>query len=163
MKVKFKKLHEDAVLPNYSHKGDAGLDLTATDSGKVSHPEGNQDLYYYIEYGTGLAMELDSGYVGLLFPRSSISKTVLLLANSVGVIDQTFKGEIKLRFKVDAGMVNQGYSVSGGSVGKYKKGDRIGQLLIVPYPTIESEFTDELSETERGDGGFGSTNERKTV
>lgn len=155
MKVKFKKLHKDAVLPSYAKTGDAGMDLVATENGRLINSGEAKDQWYYIEYGTGLAMELDSGFVGLLFPRSSISKSSLILANSVGVVDASFRGEICLRFKIDAGLMNQ--SIGEWSPAKYKKGERVGQLIILPYPTIEPEFVDELSDTDRGTGGFGST------
>lgn len=157
MKIKFKKLNENAVLPNYAKPGDAALDLTSISDGKMSVSEDNNNLWYYVEYKTGLSVELPEGYVGLLFPRSSISKSALMLANAVGVVDSGFRGEICFRFKVDAGAIEESKE-SKGKVSVYKKGDRIGQLMIVPYPTIEPEFTEELSETERGDGGFGSTN-----
>lgn len=159
MKIKFKKLHEDAVLPSYAKPGDAGLDITAVSDSSTSFPE-KGDLWYYIEYKTGLSVEIPEGYVGLLFPRSSISKSSLILANSVGVIDSGYRGEICFRFKADAGLVNQATNESS-TPAKYKKGDKIGQLMIVPYPTIEPEFWSDLSETERGTGGFGSTDVKK--
>lgn len=138
MKVKIKRLHKDAVIPQYSREGDAGLDMTATrmcfdDDGNVC-------------YGTGLAFEIPKGYVGLLFPRSSNAKKDLLLSNSVGVLDSCFRGEVMLKYKTQ---------VQGKNI--YSVGDRIGQIIILPYPTIEFEEVDELSETERGVGGFGST------
>ena len=140
MKVKFKKLSPEAVLPTYAKQGDAGLDLTAISRGVVENPH-----YGYIEYGTGIAVEIPEGYVGLIFPRSSISKTGLILSNCVGVIDSGYRGEIKFRFKWIK------------DTDSYVPGDRIGQLVIMPYPQIEVEESDELSETERGDGGFGSS------
>ncbi len=155
MKVKFKKLNDDAVLPSYAKPGDAGMDLTATSGPNVVFSEGS-DCWYYVEYKTGLAVELPEGHVGLLFPRSSISKSSLFLANSIGVIDSSFRGEICLRFKVDAGVLSQA-DKTNGTPAQYDKGDRIGQLIIVPYPTIEPEFAEELSDTTRGTGGFGST------
>lgn len=153
MNLKFKKLHPDAVLPSYAKPGDAGLDITAVSDGvqKVQHPE---NCFAYIEFKTGLAVEIPPGYVGLIFPRSSISKTVLSLANAVGVIDSGYRGEICFRFKIDpAIMVDPGVK----SVATYKKGDRIGQLIVVPFPTVSPEWADELGDTERGDGGFGSS------
>lgn len=80
MKVKIKKLHKNAVIPSYAKEGDAGLDLTCT----AIEQEEN---FGNIVYKTGIAVEIPEGYVGLLFPRSSISKTTCLLSNSVGVID----------------------------------------------------------------------------
>jgi len=138
MKIKFKKLHKDAVVPTYAKPGDAGMDLTAISE------EWNKDNSL-VTFGTGLSIEIPEGYVGLIFPRSSISKTTLNLSNSVGVIDSGYRGEIMFKFRY----------LEEGSV--YEIGDRVGQLLILPYPTIEFE-EGELSNTERGEGGFGSTN-----
>ena len=157
VKVKFKKLHEDAVLPSYSKPGDAGMDIAAVSDGEVVSSEDGNSLWYYVEYKTGLAVEIPPGFVGLLFPRSSVSKTALSLANCVGVCDSSFRGEICFRFKIDYGCIREAEKLDGNPT-TYKKGDRIGQLMILPYPTIEAEFVDELSETERGSGGFGSTN-----
>jgi dUTP pyrophosphatase len=141
MIVKIKKLDSKAVTPTYSKVGDAAMDLTAISLSKV-----DKDEFGYLEYGTGLAIEIPKGYVGLLFPRSSISNSGLILTNSVGVIDSGYRGEIKFRFK----------HIPDTSF--YKVGDRIGQLIIMPYPQIEFEEVQELSSTERGEGGFGSTN-----
>lgn len=138
MKVKIKKLVENAIIPNYAKDGDAGMDLTATS--KTYDELGN------VVYGTGLAMEIPKGYVGLVFPRSSICKTDLLLTNSVGVIDSGYRGEIMAKFSY-VHMHNK----------KYDVGDRIAQIIILPYPTIEFEEVEELSKTERGDGGYGSS------
>jgi len=156
MKVKFKKLHEDAVLPQYAKPGDAGMDLTATSNGAfIESPKGDP-IWYYIEFKTGLAAEIPEGHVGLLFPRSSISKSALMLSNAVGVLDSSYRGEICFRFKVDSGIVMSTNNTFDNPA-KYAKGDRIGQLLILPYPAIEPEFADELSTTERGSGGWGSS------
>lgn len=144
MKVNIKKLNESAVIPEYAHVGDAGMDVIATSIDVTDD---------YIEYGTGLAFEVPPGYCMLIFPRSSNSKKDLLLANSVGILDETYRGELKLRFK-------RSYSpnVYGLSVNKiYDIGDKIGQIMIVPYPKIEFNEVEELSETDRGSGGFGST------
>jgi len=145
MKVKIKKLHEDAVIPEYVKPGDAGLDLTATSMNVVYHGDGSD---VKIIYGTGLAVEIPEGYVGLIFPRSSVHKTSCRLSNSVGVIDSGYRGEIKFVFDR---LLNKDLNVP------YKIGDRIGQLIIMPYPKIELEEVEELSDTERGDGGFGSS------
>ncbi len=156
MRVKFKKLHEDAVLPSYAKSGDAGMDITTTSNGITKHSGDREDMWYYVEYKTGLAVEIPDGYVGLMFPRSSISKSALMLANAVAVVDSGYRGEICFRFKVDAGLLQEEkFHTENAAV--YKKGDRIGQLMILPYPTIEPEFVDELSESERGQGGWGST------
>ena len=138
MNVKIKKLHPDAVIPTYAKAGDAGMDLTAISE---SWNEDNS----MVTYDTGLAIEIPKGHVGLLFPRSSIYKTSLDLTNAVGVIDSSFRGSIMLKFRcVEEGMV-------------YDVGDRVGQLIILPYPEIEFEEVEELSDSERNDGGFGST------
>jgi dUTP pyrophosphatase len=158
MKVKFKKLIEGALPPSQSIKGDAGYDLTAIsrsydDNGK------------YIEYGTGLAMEIPEGYVGLIFPRSSVSKTDLILANCVGIIDSGYRGEIKARFKhiistQHKHSTHSSFTLTAESTGElidYKIGERIAQLIILPYPEIEYEEVEELNDSERGSCGFGST------
>lgn len=156
MQVKFKKLHESAVLPSYAKPGDGGMDITAVSDGEFVNSEDVNNLWYYVEYKTGLACEIPSGYVGLMFPRSSISKLSLSLANSVGMIDSSFRGQLCFRFKIDEGCLKESEKL-GGQPAIYKKGERIGQLLIIPYPTIEPEFADELSDTQRGSNGFGST------
>lgn len=142
MKVNVKKLDSNAVLPTYAKHGDAGMDLTATSKGYDEN--GN------VVYGTGLAFEIPNGYVGLLFPRSSNTKKDLILGNSVGVIDSGYRGEVVLKFK---------HIDDRGNIGlhEYDKGDRIGQVIIMPYPQIEFNLVDELSTTDRGIGGFGST------
>ena len=142
MIVKIKKLVENAVIPTYAHNTDAGMDLTA-----VSR---NIDAQGNIVYGTGIAVEIPQGYVGLVFPRSSIAKTDLSLSNAVGVIDSGYRGEITFKFRY--------HHPLDGNVSWYRVGERIGQLIIMPYPKIEFEEVDKLSETERGLGGFGSTN-----
>ena len=88
MKVRIKKLNENAVIPTYAKEGDAGMDLVATSV--IS------ETYTQITYGLGVALEIPEGFVGLVFPRSSIRKTGLQLSNSVGVIDSGYRGELKL-------------------------------------------------------------------
>lgn len=143
MKIKFQKLHPDAVTPSYAKQGDAGLDLTVV---------GFQVTPSYISYKTGLAFEIPEGYVGLLFPRSSNSKKQLLLTNSVGVVDSGYRGEIEFRFK----LVGNGV-IPEGDLDVYEIGDKVGQLVILPYPQIELQEENNLSDSERGTGGFGST------
>lgn len=139
--VNIKKLHPNAVIPSYSKDGDAGMDLTATEIINESNCD--------ITYGTGLAMEIPKGYVGLIFPRSSIRKYELQLSNSVGVIDSGYRGEIQATFKKSL------KDVIG--IRMYEIGDRIAQIIILPYPQIKFNEVKELSDTERGSGGFGST------
>lgn len=146
MDVKIKKLHEGAVIPSYAKPGDAGLDLTA-----VSY-DYKEDIDCHV-YGTGIAVEIPEGYVGLLYPRSSNRKTDAYMTNHVGVIDSGYRGEIMVSFK------NRDKCVDNISqlFKPYEVGDKIAQLIIVPYPKIEFKVVDELSTTERGEGGHGST------
>lgn len=153
MKVKIKKLDEMAQIPKYAKDTDAGMDLVA-----VSREEGES----YVEYGTGLAMEIPEGHVGLIFPRSSISNQSLVLANSVGVIDSGYRGEVKCRFKkVRHGKRTNGDNVSWSCLQDnneiYLPSDKVAQIIILPYPKVEFEVTEELAESARGAGGFGST------
>lgn len=144
LEVKIKKLNENAVIPSYAKQYDAGLDLTAT---SYSYDE-KLDCHIY---GTGLAAEIPEGYVGLVFPRSSNRKTDAYLSNHVGVIDSGYRGEIMTSFKSrDGKLVAQPEA-------PYKIGDRIAQIIIMPYPIVKFIESDTLSETERGDGGHGST------
>lgn len=143
MKVKIKKTHENAKIPKYAHATDAGMDLTATSKW--------YDKWSNICYGTGIALEIPDGYYGQIVPRSSISKTLLILANSPATIDSNYRGEIMLKFK----RVAPYYKFDGEA--EYQVGDRIAQLIIKPYEHIEFEEVDNLSESDRGDGGFGST------
>tara|TARA_R110000868_G_scaffold239845_1_gene494337 strand:- start:49 stop:507 length:459 start_codon:yes stop_codon:yes gene_type:complete len=150
MQVLIKKLHPNAVIPSYAKVGDAGMDMVAISADISKNGE-------YVEYGTGIAVEIPEGYVGLIFARSSISKTSLILANHVGVVDSGYRGEIKFRFK-DTKMRYDDYSklfYCGETA--YEVGNKIGQLVILPYPQIEWSETDDLSDSTRGDGGFGST------
>lgn len=147
MKVRIKRLNERALLPSYSKKGDAGMDLTAISISK--------DNVGNITYHTGLAIEIPEGYVGLLFPRSSVSKKQQFLTNGVGVIDSSYRGEIMAKFKPVMGSYETILELFESN--EYEIGDRVVQLLIIPYPQIEFEEVEELSETERGYGGFGST------
>ncbi|NBW33900.1 MAG: dUTP diphosphatase [Cytophagia bacterium] len=161
MKIKIKRLHPDAVVPSYAKPGDAGMDLTAVS--KVYDKDGN------VSYGTGLAFEIPEGYVGLLFPRSSNSKKDLLLSNSVGVLDSGYRGEVSFKFKPAAffggnletvGIDSETYEetfLSPTDLTEYSVGERIGQIIILPYPQITFQEVEELSTTERGEGGFGST------
>lgn len=149
--VLIKRLYKDSKIPSYSKPGDAGMDIYAH---SVKSAENNRDPY--IEYGTGIAVKIPDGYVGLLFPRSSISKTPYILANSVGVVDSGYTGEIKLRFKVDSTVMSHS-EVGNVNVEYYDIGDKIGQLMVIPFPQVELQEVDELPTTERGEGGFGST------
>jgi dUTP pyrophosphatase len=142
MKVKIKKLNKDAVIPKYATQNDAGLDLVAT---SIILETSTQ-----ITYGLGVALEIPEGFVGLIFPRSSVRNTDLQLSNSVGVIDSGYRGELQATFNKKG--VNK---IDGGHI--YMIGDRVAQIIIIPYPPIEFEEVEELNNTERGEGGFGST------
>ena len=135
LNIKIKKLNSEAKIPFYATKGDAGMDVTA-----VSKKEEGK----FVEYGTGLSFEVPEGYVMLIFPRSSLSKKDLVMANHVGVLDSSYRGELFIRFK---------------KIGEddYNIGDRIAQIIVLPYPIVNFEEVDELSETDRGDGCFGSS------
>ena len=132
------KLDAGAIIPKYAKPGDAGMDLYA-----ASFAIDQNNNYVY---GTGLAMEIPKGYVGLIFPRSSISKTAHSLRNAVGVIDSGYRGEIMIK-----------YDINTHNSPVYEIGDRIAQIIILPYPQIEFEEAFELSKTQRGKGGFGSS------
>jgi len=139
MKVKLKKLHPNAVKPKYAKESDAGMDLVAT--------EIISNTTFQITYGLGIAMEIPTGMVGLVFPRSSIRNTELTLSNSVGVIDSGYRGELQATFNKLNGLDSITYNV----------GDRVAQIIIVPHPIVQFVEVDELSESARGKGGFGST------
>ena len=151
MKVKFKKLHDDAILPKYAKEGDAGLDCWTVSDAEVTDT--------YVKYDLGFSVEIPEGYVGLIFPRSSISKTDYVLANSVGVIDSGYRGEVQARFKATNYRPTQ-YRMEARSNKIYKKGDRVCQLVIIPIPDISPEWSDTLSDTSRGEGGFGHTGQK---
>ncbi len=148
MKVKIRRVVVEAKVPHYATNGSAGMDLTATSKGYDF--EGN------IVYDTGLSFEIPEGYVGLLFPRSSISKYMVTLTNSVGVIDSDYRGTVKLKFK--PAIPNLVELLEGEEpFNEYNVGDRIGQIIIIPYPKVEFEEVEELESTDRGEGGYGST------
>lgn len=139
MKIRIKKLLPDAKMPERQHKTDAGFDLTAISIERIG-------LFKY-RYGTGLAMEIPTGYEGEIRPRSSIFKTGMILSNSPGTIDAGYRGEIMAVF----------YALPFLSK-PYKTGERIAQILIKPVPMVEfTETTGELSKSSRGQNGYGST------
>lgn len=142
MNIKIKKLHEDAVIPSYAKKGDAGLDLTAVEIEDI--PIGDTDM---VRIKFGIAVEIPIGYMGLIVPRSSVYKHETLQMNSPGILDSSYRGEL---MQVLFGCIDD--------PNMYKVGDRTAQLIILPYPKITFEEVEELSSTERGLGGFGSTN-----
>lgn len=139
MKIKIKKVKPNAVIPKYAKESDAGLDLVATSI--------LSNTTFQITYGLGIALEIPDGFVGLIFPRSSIRNTELILSNSVGVVDAGYRGELQATFIKSNGLDSIAYKV----------GDRVCQLIIMPHPIVEFEEVEELNNTERGEGGFGST------
>ena len=145
MKIKVKKLNENAVLPTYGSDFAAGADLYACIAESVEIAPGETKMI-----GTGLAMEIPEGYMGLIFARSGIaSKRGLAPANKVGVVDSDYRGEFMVALH------NHSYQPASVDVG-----ERIAQLVITPYMTACFEVADELSETVRNTGGFGSTDKK---
>lgn len=167
MKVKIKKLHEDAVIPQYATDGSAGMDLTVV---SWEFDKCGNKVYH-----TGLAFEIPKGYAGFVFPRSSNAKKNLLLSNSVGIIDSDYRGEVTFKYKASVRVLSSLEDYAKVFSGKhlsekeniditsvfsnddYKVGEKCGQIVIMPYPKIEFEEVSELSETSRGNGGYGST------
>jgi dUTP pyrophosphatase len=144
MNIKIKKLHERAMIPTFATKGSACFDLYAMveDSKKVSIYKHSPAIIR-----TGLSFEIPKGHAMMIYSRSGHGfNNDVRLSNCVGVIDSDYRGEVKVKLAADGG----GFGVSHG--------DRIAQAMIIPVPAIEGFFvSNELSETERGDGGFGST------
>lgn len=137
--VRVKRLHPDAIIPSYSKEGDAGMDLTVTSI--ISNTTSQ------VSYGFGIAMEIPKGYVGLIFPRSSVRNYELILSNCVGVIDSGYRGEIQATFNKSNGLDSF----------KYKVGDRGAQIIILPFPKVRMIESEDLTNTERNTGGFGHT------
>ena len=138
MKIKIKKLREEAKIPNYAHPGDAGLDLYSCIDAEIAPGE-------RVLIPTGLSIELPEGYVSLIWDKSGIALKQGLTCLG-GVIEYTYRGEYGVIL----------FNTSKETY-KVKKGDKVAQLLIQPIVSAEIEVADELSETKRGTGGFGST------
>lgn len=138
MRVRFKKCADNAKTPKYASEDDACLDLFASSL--------QIDDFGNLTYDTGIAFEIPKDHVGLVFPRSSVFKKTLILKNSVGVIDSGYRGTIQVKFS----------SLRESNV-IYDVGDRVAQIMIIPRPSVELEEVDELSDSTRGTGGFGST------
>ena len=138
MEIKVRKIDSNAVIPIRAHDADAGYDLTAVSSTKKGYG------LYQVRFG--IALEIPVGYAGFLFPRSSVYKKGLSLANCVGVIDSGYRGEIKAMF----------YDVHRQGL-DYAPGERCAQLIIMPIPQVEYTFCEELSDSDRAEGSFGST------
>lgn len=144
MEIRFKKLTEKAIAPTKQHVSDAGFDLTCVAVSTVRNECGQVLLVYH----TGLAIEIPEGYVGLLFPRSSIYKKSLEQSNAVGVIDSGYRGEVMVVMRNTTDVIPA----------VYKEGDRFAQLVIMKLPAVEGFVeAEELTETDRSVNGFGST------
>ena len=141
MKVRIKKLNENAIIPTYGTSYSAGADLYTTDGPVTIEPHATTLLH------TGLAVEIPEGYCGLIFARSGLaSKRGLAPANKVGVIDADYRGEVMVAL--------HNHTDKPQTV---EQGERIAQLAILPFLAADFELTEELSDTVRGAGGFGST------
>ena len=174
MEVKIKKLVPEAVIPTYAKSGDTGMDIICT---SVEY-DAKMDCYIY---HTGLDFEVPSGYGLFMFARSSNRKKDVYLPNGVGILDSGYRGEMLFCYKdrnsaytktavkgilglysdkdVDDIMDEVTISLNALEYAPYKVGDKIGQIVIMPYPQINFVETDTLSDSERGEGGFGSTGE----
>ncbi len=146
IKVNFKRLNERAIKPTYGTEFSAGADLYACEGGAVTIASGETKLIH-----TGIALEIPEGYVGLIYARSGIAtKRGLAPANKVGVIDSDYRGEIMVS------LFNHSDKMQS-----IEDGERIAQLVIAPFLAVEYTETEELSQTVRGSGGFGSTGTTK--
>ncbi|MDY3846164.1 MAG: dUTP diphosphatase [Eubacteriales bacterium] len=145
MKVRIKKLDTRAILPTYGSPFSAGADLYAVSEENVTFLPGETKFIH-----TGISMEIPQGYVGLVYARSGMAcKRGLAPANKVGVIDADYRGEIMVALHNHS-----------DSEQRIEPGERVAQIVIAPFITAEFEECDELSDTLRGDGGFGSTGKR---
>lgn len=147
VKVKIKKLHPDAVIPQYASEGASGFDLVAVEDVEVWPGE-------TVKVRTGLAFEIPEGYELQIRPRSGIStKTKIRIPNSPGTVDADYRGEVLV-------LIENTTDETTNALFQIRKGDRIAQGVIVPVVRAEFEEVEELSETKRGSGGFGSTGVR---
>lgn len=147
MELKFKKLAKEAVLPTYAHATDAGMDLTATRFTQEVDKSGKLILVYH----TDLAVEIPKGYFGMICMRSSVCNKSISMCNAVGIIDHGYTGELLIKFKITTDAIPT----------VYQPGEKVAQLIILPKPDIEIVETEELAESERGDGGFGSSDKKE--
>lgn len=144
IKVNFVRLNEKAHTPTYGSDYAAGADLYSAEA-EITIEAGETRLVH-----TGIAMEIPEGYAGLIYARSGIAtKRGLAPANKVGVIDSDYRGEIMVAL--------HNHSNSAQTIAE---GERIAQLVIAPFLTVQYEEADELSDTVRGAGGFGSTGKK---
>ena len=141
MQLRFQRLTDDAILPARAHDEDAGLDLCAAEAAHIGPGE-------RWRVRTGLAVELPEGHAGLVVPRSGLAlKHGISLVNAPGLIDPGYRGEIGVLL----------LNTDPAEVFRIEPGDRIAQLLVVPFSAVEVESVGRLGDSERGEGGFGST------
>jgi dUTP pyrophosphatase len=138
MQIKFKKLNENAIAPQYAHLFDAGMDLFCLENISVAPNE-------RVQIGTGIAMEIPEGFVGLIWDKSGLSHKSGLKTVG-GVVDSQYRGEIKV------GMINL-----SDETYHFESGHKIAQMLIQKVEQVDLLESDSLSDTSRGEGGFGST------
>lgn len=144
MDLKIKFLHKDAKMPKYSSEEAAGLDFYTVNVKREFDKNGSR---FYAH--TGISVEIPKGYVGKIYPRSSVvKKTSLFLGNSVGIIDSDYRGEIIFAFRDVMGTGNI-----------YRPGDKVGQMIIEPVLKINPILVEEIEDSIRGYGNFGSTDE----
>ena len=142
MEIKIKRLNERAKIPTFGTEFSAGADLYCAEEHEISVRSGQK-----CSIGTGISMEIPEGYVGLVFARSGLAcKNGLRLCNSVGVIDADYRGEIKVVLHNDSEYVRE-----------IKPGERVAQMIVMPYPKVSFIEVEELSDTVRGETGFGGT------
>lgn len=142
MEIKIKRLNERAKIPTFGTEFSAGADLYCAEEHETSVCSGQK-----CSIGTGISMEIPEGYVGLVFARSGLAcKDGLRLCNSVGVIDADYRGEIKVVLHNDSEYVRE-----------IKPGERVAQMIVMPYPKVSFIEVEELSDTVRGKSGFGGT------
>lgn len=141
MELKVQLLSDSATLPTRAHEGDAGLDLYASEPAHIGPAERWQ-------VATGIAVEIPDGQAGLVLPRSGLARRHgISLVNAPGLIDAGYRGEVKVL------LLNN----DPAEIFRIKPGDRIAQLLVTPLAAVEPVQADALSESVRGEGGFGST------
>ena len=149
--LKVKRLYEDSILPTRANQSDAGLDMYVNSIEKDTEKG-------IVTYNLGVSLEIPEGFFGLLFPRSSVFKYDLSMTNSVGVIDSGYRGEVKAKFRIpdwESKFSKRGIGHSNPEL--YEIGDRCCQLIILPcyhFPVVD---VDSLSDSDRGEGGYGST------
>ena len=153
MNVNFKKENPKSIMPRKAHSSDGGYDLVSV-AVKLEELDTmkNKDLLY-VEYDTGISVEIPTGFVGKVYARSSISNTGWSLANGVGIIDSGYRGTIKLRFVPNNSTTPKSRIVDL----PYGLNQKIGQLMIEPSININFIQSERLTETVRSERGFGST------